>query len=259
MMCVERALLWILAASSILASPKARAEVSAPEVLSRDFASARELMLKGEAKSAAALYESLIERGAVHPDVYFNLGNAYARSQQWIRAVVAYERALRLDPAATDVKANLRAVRTILDPNYAATTDAPDHNLVDVIEPWLAPISPRAGAIALVTAHAFLVLALFLYRMGRRLPGAGLGAVALVATLSCGLVTAGHYLIAHDPRAVMLQATPLRKGPDSRFEKTTEIPAGSRVRILNTDGAWNELQNGDGTVGWAPAKSIEPI
>ena len=236
------------------------ADVSAPKELSRDFASAHELMLKGETRSAAALYESLLDRGATHPDVYFNLGNAYARSERWVQAVIAYERALRLDPTAVDVKTNLRSVRGRLDPNHSAKLDAPaDHSVVDLIEPWLAPISRRAAATALVAAHALVVLALLIFRKGRRLLGATLGATALLGTGLAASATAGHYLMQQDPRAVILEASTLRKGPDARFESTTEVSAGARVRILNTQGRWHEVQKTDGTAGWLAAPKLERL
>lgn len=238
----------------------ARAEVFAPATLSRDFASARELMLKGEAKSAAALYESLLERGAVHPDVYFNLGNAYARSARWINAIVAYERSLRLDPTAEDTKANLRAVRGRLAPNQSEAPDAPaDHGLADLVEPWVAPISRNAAAAALVIAHAALVLSLLVFRTGRRVLGGVLGAASLVFTLGTTSVSAGHYLMEGDARAVVLETTALRKGPDSRFEQTTEAPAGARVRILESRGTWHEVQKTDGTTGWLSATDLERV
>ena len=239
---------------------RAHAEVSAPEALSRDFASAHELMLKGEAKSAATLYASLLERGAVHPDVYFNLGNAYARSERWVKAVIAYERSLRLDPTADDTKANLRTVRARLTPNRSEVADAPAaHGLVDLVEPWLAPIPRQVAAAALVMAHAALVLSLLVVRTGRRRVGGVIGAASLLITLAAASVTGGHYLMERDPRAVVLETTVLRKGPDTRFEPTTEAPSGVRVRILDTRGTWYEIQQGDGTAGWISAKGIERV
>ena len=238
----------------------AQAEVFRPEALSRDFASARELMLKGQTKSAAALYESLLERGAVHADVYFNLGNAYARSERWVEAIIAYERSLRLDPTADDAKANLQAIRTRLDPKPPDAADAPaDHRLVDVIEPWLAPIPRREAATALVVAHAAFVLSLLVFRAGRRRAGGVIGAVSLMVTFGAGWITVGHYLVERDPRAVVLETTVLRKGPDPRFEQTTEAPAGARVRILDTQGTWHEVQKTDGTVGWVAASGLERV
>lgn len=52
--------------------------------------------------------------------LYFNLGNAQYRRQEWAKAVLAYERALHLDPAHTDAQFNLELVRTKLTDRFAA-------------------------------------------------------------------------------------------------------------------------------------------
>lgn len=52
--------------------------------------------------------------------LYFNLGNAQYRRQEWAEAVLAYERALHLDPAHADAQFNLELVRTKLTDRFAA-------------------------------------------------------------------------------------------------------------------------------------------
>ena len=52
-------------------------------------------------------YESVLADGLASADLYYNLGNAYYRTGQMGRAILNYERALRLDPGMSDARENL--------------------------------------------------------------------------------------------------------------------------------------------------------
>jgi Ca-activated chloride channel family protein len=61
-------------------------------------------------EAAAALF-ARIET----PDGYFNLGNALAQSQEYVKAVAAYRRALEIDPGHEDAKKNMRLIQAVID------------------------------------------------------------------------------------------------------------------------------------------------
>ncbi len=61
-------------------------------------------------EAAAALF-ARIET----PDGYFNLGNAFAQSQKYVKAVAAYRRALEIDPDHEDAKKNMQLSQALID------------------------------------------------------------------------------------------------------------------------------------------------
>lgn len=61
---------------------------------------------------AIELYKASITNHGVSSDIYYNLGNAYYRAGQLGRAVLSYERALRVDPTNGDARTNLDFVRS---------------------------------------------------------------------------------------------------------------------------------------------------
>lgn len=69
--------------------------------------------LKKDYAAAARLYEQVLKQG-VAPDVYYNLGNAYYRLNDAPRAILNYERALKLEPGHADAAYNLDVCRTKL-------------------------------------------------------------------------------------------------------------------------------------------------
>lgn len=66
---------------------------------------------RGEFSAAADFYEQLTATSGYGPGVLFNLGNSYAQSGQTGKAILNYERALRLAPSNSDIQSNLELIR----------------------------------------------------------------------------------------------------------------------------------------------------
>ena len=61
---------------------------------------------------AEKLYNQIIATEGSSADIYYNLGNTYYRLGKLGRAILNYERALRLDPAHEDARINLDFLKT---------------------------------------------------------------------------------------------------------------------------------------------------
>ena len=64
-------------------------------------------MLQENFKTAIEDYEQILTQGNSHPDLYYNLGNAYYRTSQIGMAVWAYEKGLQIAPRDKDLQFNL--------------------------------------------------------------------------------------------------------------------------------------------------------
>ncbi len=231
----------------------------------QDFQAANERGLEGDFEGAAALYLSLIERGAQHPELYYNLGNAYAAQEKPVAAVTAYERALRLDPAHEDAQINLDAVRILLAKAAKSPVIEGEQNIAlsDVIRPLLLPFPLAPVAWGLLVAQALMFGLWWWARKSteastqRRLVNAARLAAALA--LSMGAITAGHALLRNEAIAISQTGFDLRQGPDARFETSGKVLPGTRLRILEAEGNWSKVLQKDGTTGWAHAKDIVPL
>jgi tetratricopeptide (TPR) repeat protein len=235
------------------------------DAAARDFAAANDKVLKGEFAEAGRLYDALLERGVVNADVYYNRGNAWAGQGRPVDAVVAYERALRLDPAHEDARANLEALRARLAKGVPGPEVEPGAEaavaLADVLRPLLAPFPPGPFAWAVVGAELLLAGALWVLRRRptRRGPWVGAAVVGGLALLLSGAITAGHQVVRAEPLAVARSKSELRQGPDARFGAAGWVAPGARVRVVEADGAWRKVQQQDGTSGWVSGEALEPL
>ncbi|MEM7677445.1 MAG: tetratricopeptide repeat protein [Myxococcota bacterium] len=230
--------------------------IAAPPDVQSVFTAANDRALQGDLRGAIALYESLYERGVHNPDVLFNLGNAYAKNDQPLDAIIAYERALRLAPGDDDVAANLALVRNRLASKSANGIDTPEAplNAADAFAPWVAALPRLLVAMVLLVGNALFWWGWWIPARRWTLMGTG-GGLALVA----GLLLIAHAVVAADTVAVVKQPTPLREGPRPQFREAGTVPIGARVRIIDTDGSWREVQRDDGTTGWLRLKDIIPL
>ena len=67
--------------------------------------------VQGNYQKAIELYSTLLKEGQ-SADIYYNLGNAYYRTEEITQAILAYERALLLSPGDADIRFNLQLART---------------------------------------------------------------------------------------------------------------------------------------------------
>lgn len=72
------------------------------------IANADSLYLKGDYREAADIYRSIIKSEGASAEIYFNLANACAQSNDLGNAILYYSRANRLDPGNQDIENNLR-------------------------------------------------------------------------------------------------------------------------------------------------------
>ncbi len=226
--------------------------VSLSPELERDFAAANERALKGDHTGAIALYQSLQNRGLVAPDLYYNLGVAYAEAAQPVDAIVQFERALRLDPGHADAEHNLGQLRAELTPK----SEAQVLSFADALQPLLPPWSLMTSffvaiSLSLLTFGALIWARFVASAWPRRMFVASAISLAIV-----GAILGAQIIVATAPRAVIVRAAELRQGPDERLKSAGEAVLGLRVRILSREAGWVEVQNPDGTVGWLPESAL---
>lgn len=81
-------------------------------VFGNDFQEGNEAYNNKDFKTAINLYENCVNQGVANPILFFNLGNAYFKNENLGKAILWYERALRLEPNNEDIIHNLAFANT---------------------------------------------------------------------------------------------------------------------------------------------------
>lgn len=242
--------LFLFLASTCLADPQI------------DMARAGKAYAAGAYDSAAALYKKVADDGYAAPELYCNLGNSYFKMNDMARAILWYERALRLDPGDEDANFNLNVANARIN---------------DKIEPvpelfykrWfrgvLQAFSCDAWALASVLALVFSLAGFVLYLASRSLPlrkagfwaGIGLAAIFLF-TLTFAWAGYGY---ANDASGAIIFAPTItvKSSPDEKGTDLFVLHEGTKVQILDRISDWYEIRIANGSVGWLPSSTFEKI
>ena len=64
-------------------------------------------------EKAVSIYEELVNMDKTSPEVFYNLGSSYFKLKKIGKAILNYERALRLDPRDKDTQLNLKLAKAM--------------------------------------------------------------------------------------------------------------------------------------------------
>ena len=217
---------------------------------------------KGNYQQAIKDYEELLKAGE-SAEIYYNLGNAYYRTENITRAVLSYERALLLNPADDDIRFNLQMARskTIdkITPESEMFFFTWYRSLVNLmtIDGW-AHLAIASIILTLILALVYL----FAGHLTLRKIGFYGGVLFLIIFLLSNLFAfqQKQMLMKRNGAIVTAPSVTIKKTPVANSADQGVIHEGTRVDIIDdTMRDWKEIHLADGREGWIPASQIEKI
>lgn len=233
------------------------ASSSAAQSLPQLFSEGNAAFFRGDHETAIARYEALVDAGVDDPDVYYNLGTAYARVGRCGFAIVALQRSLRLSAGDDAAEANLRACQTLLGKRRAQRDG---EATVQTRPPWtdavLSGVSESVLASLVWGFNFVLFVALLIRRWVRhetvRLSLAVSGwLLGLALTLAIGAFAIKVEWFRDGQGAIVLrEGAALREGPDPRAKARAEAYEGEPARLLQQEGEFVRVRLTRGAEGW---------
>lgn len=217
---------------------------------------------KGNYQQAIRDYEEILKNGE-SAEIYFNLGNAYYRTDNITKAVLNYERARLLSPGDDDINFNLQFARskTIdkITPESEMFFVTWYKSLVNFtsVDNWA-----KTGILCIVMALLLVLLYLFGPQLLLRKIGF-FGGLAFFVIFLLSNLFAFQQKQALDNRTGAIIISPsvnIKKTPAKNSADQFVLHEGTRVDIIDkgmTD--WRCIRVGDGREGWIETKAIEEI
>ena len=217
---------------------------------------------KGNYQQAIIDYEELLQQG-VSADLYYNLGNAYFRTENITKAILNYERAHMLSPGDEDIQFNLQFARskTIdkITPQSEMFFVGWYHSLVNLtsVDRWA-----YTAVVSIILVLVLLLMYLFAENITLRKIGF-YGAVAslLLFLLANLFAFQQKQMLENRCGAIVVSSSVnVRKSPADKAEATFVLHEGTRVDITDKSiKGWREIQLADGREGWVEDGKIEEI
>ena len=218
--------------------------------------------VRGQYQQAISDYESLLKQGT-SAELYYNLGNAYYRTENIPQAILNYERALLLSPGDRDIRFNLQIARSktfdkIVPESemFFITWYRAMVNMMSV-DGWA-----RTSLFALGLTIILLLVYLFADRLWLRKAGF-FGGVALLMIFGMSNLFAWQQkqdLINRKGAIIFAPSVTVKSTPAANGTDLFVLHEGTKVVII--DGSmkdWKEVRLADGKEGWIESKQIRII
>ena len=212
-------------------------------------------------QDAISAWEKIPVSGKEAPEVYCNIGDAYFKLANYPKAILNYERALKLDPSYTDARYNLDFAGGFVQDKIEAV---PEFILKSLARKVCYFLGSNAWAVLflvlLALALCMWLLFLLASSIGKRRTGFYCGIVLLLLSLCClGFsVWQKHDYDKADSAIVMLPVSSVKSSP-SGGKDLFIIHEGTKVKIIDSVGSWKNISLADGRQGWIDGSAIEII
>lgn len=207
-------------------------------------------------------YETILKQGYFSGDLYYNLGNAYFRKGVLGKAILYYEKALKIAPNNEDASYNLRLAR-------ARTVDKIQEIPPIFIFKWweilLTSFTSTGWQTIIFIFYILLIVCIGLYFLSRNLQVqkyAFIFGIMNIAVLTLAVILFFSSLSreASNNEGVLLKSVETAKiSPDSQSNDAFVIHEGIKFIIEDKVDNWVKIKLTDGKVGWIPSNSFDII
>ena len=217
------------------------------------------LYTAGDYNGALMVYDSISSAGWASAKLFYNMGNAYFKSGKIGEAILYYNKAQKLAPADDDVAYNLAYANSFVKDKIEVV---PEFFLKEWFSALGDTMSSDSWAVLSLVALGLTLAFGLVYLLGakRRVRKVGfvvalVGAVVTIAT--GGFAAAERRDVLDCSEAVVVSSAAAGKSSPDRTSKDIFIlHEGTKVKVLDTYGAWNEIRIADGNEGWISSSAI---
>ena len=218
--------------------------------------------MDGAYDKAVEEYNAILEGGEYSMELYYNLANANFKMDNIGKAILYYNKALRIAPSQEDVQHNLAIAE-------AQTKDRVGEETTFFFAEWMRALRNTMSCTAwsvlsLVMFALFLAFALlFLLASPIKVRKVGfycaLCAVVLFVATTSFAISSRNDILTHDEAIVLSSAISVKSSPDRSATELFVLHEGTKVRIVSEIDEWCEVVLADGKKGWLQKNDIEEI
>ncbi len=224
---------------------------------------ANQAYAEGRWADALTDYGLISDMGLESAALYCNTGDAYFKDGNVPKAILYYEKALKLDPSYEDARFNLELLNSGIQDRIEPVPEF-------VLKAWSRKLcyimDSDAWAVCFIVFLALALGMVLLFILSPSVAGrrtgffTGLVMILFAAfSLTFSIWQKKDYMRADDA-IVMRPVTSVKSSPSSEASKDLFIlHEGTKVRIIDEVGSWNNIELADGRQGWIPSGDIETI
>jgi tetratricopeptide (TPR) repeat protein len=227
-----------------------------PSSIEQSFERANAAFAAGEYEDAIRGYRAVAAEGGVSASLLYDLGNAELRAGHPGRAILAYERALLLEPRNPDIAANLRRARQVANlPEREPTPFEPVARMLTIDE-WA-----FVGAAGLLLASLVACALMLLPRRAPARPRARwaprLAVIVFVGASAIAWALGWTRLRQAEEAVIVAPDAVLRAAPYESASPSGDLLPGELVRVEREHESFRLIRTDKNKAGWVPS-SVAP-
>lgn len=217
---------------------------------------------RGDYNTAILKYQQIFEQGYHSSGMYYNLGNCYYKLGQYPRAILNFERALRLDAQNEDAAFNLQmAQRFITDKIDILPEFFLRKWLKDTINYYPSDKWAKNSVIAFLLVLFFM--GVFFFTRSRKIKKLSffIAVISIIISILSGYFSfeQKNYATDNSEAIVLTPSVTVKSTPDQGGTDLFLIHEGIKVKIIDQVDTWVEIKLANGNKGWMKEEGLERI
>jgi tetratricopeptide (TPR) repeat protein len=218
--------------------------------------------LKNNFGLAISSYRQLINEGYQSSELYYNMGNAYFKTDSIANAILYYEKAKKLAPADEDVLANLKLANL-------KTIDKTEAREQLFIKTWwndfVTSYSADSWAILCIISLFIAFVMLLVFRISTSYLQKQIYFILfLVLIVGSGfffvLASSNYKLETDSAQAILFNSSAtIKSAPAESSKDLFIIHEGAKVNIIEKENEWIRIRLDNGNEGWLPENAVRMI
>ncbi len=237
-------------------------QVNANEALQDSIKKANKSYLGKDFEAAIKTYNTVVVLGYSSPELYYNLGNSYYKSDKIALAIVNFERALKLDPGFDDARYNIEMANKLIVDKIEIV---PEFFLVTWFKALISLFSFDFWAYLSVVLFGITLVLASLYFFSRKLGLRKISFFLAIISLFFVIITfvfarkRYHYQVEIRTAIVYETSITVKSSPSESGTDIFPLHEGTKVILLDDVGEWAEIKIADGKQGWLKKESLLEI
>ncbi|MEE9350181.1 MAG: tetratricopeptide repeat protein [Flavobacteriaceae bacterium] len=226
-----------------------------------------DLFIEGNKLYKQAKYNEAIEKfieiekqNLQSAELFYNLGNAYYKTNNVAPAIYYYEKALKIAPNNKDIAVNLKFAQRMTIDNIKPL---PSHVFQKISRNFIQKIRFNSWAYYSVFFALLFALLFLLYHFsdssGKKRTYFMTGTFSLVLALLSLLFAFHTYKVTSNKREaiIFIQQTQVKDAPLLSGKNVFRLHEGTKVTVLKSQDNWKKIKIIDGQTGWIIASELK--
>ncbi len=216
----------------------------------------------GQFFEAIESFEKILEQKLESFETYYNLGNAYFKTNQLPSAIYYYEKALQIRPHNEDALHNLALTNSLI---HKESQIVPEAFHIRFANKTMKLFSPNGWAVAGVVFFTLTLVCIvfFLLQTNTRIKR-----FLFYLSMTGVLITSGTWyfgdrvyksIVEPNHAIIMVVSAGIKSSPDKSSADVYVAPSGTKVKIISKLGDWYEVRVPDGNKGWILSETVRLI